>query len=202
METTKLEVMMRQMVEDAKHEAEDPIVFPPLLHRIRLAEVQVKRAEALSVLAGKSEHLTSQDKADVLDSLQSARGLKSDAQRDLQDFLKAVGQERARYYLSIAQKLQSSRRRSIELRRWQREGLIIQTDPCYQNLEDRSIQFAKKATRAASLLAVMELEVSSKLGTVPEEPVEARPVETPPADVPENQQGGREGGNDEEEDEK
>lgn len=170
METAKVESVIKFMAEDMHHESKDPICFPPLLHRIRQAEIQVKRAEALSLLAGKSKDLTSQDKADVLDSLQSARGMKSDAQRDLQQFLKRVGPDKAKYYLSLASKLQSSRRRSLELRRWVREGVLLEGDPCYQNLMARSRAFVDKSTRAASLLAVIEQEARAvPLDTVPEE---------------------------------
>ena len=147
---------LRDVSKEMEHEASDPICFPPLIHRIREAELQCKRAELLAELAENTSALTPEDKSDITDSLQSARGVKSDAQRDLQSFLRSIGTHGAKKYLSLAQKLQQCRRRSIALRSWVSSGVLNPKDACFRTLRDRSEAFVSKADGAAKLLAVME----------------------------------------------
>ena len=154
-------------------ESTDPIIFPPLLHNIRQAELQVKRATLLTQAAEDCDELLDEDKADIHDSLQSALGAKSDAQRAFQTFLGTISKAQAQRYLSIAAKLQSSRKRSIAIRRWERQGIILETDPCYRSISARSEEYRKHARRAASLLALIEQKAESKQNpTAPSDPLE------------------------------
>lgn len=186
---------LRDVSKQMEHEASDPICFPPLIHRIREAELQCKRAELLAELAENTSALTPEDKRDIIDSLQSARGVKSDAQRDLQSFLKSIGTHNAKRYLCLAQKLQQSRRRSIALRSWILQGILSPKDACYRVLEARSNAFVSKASDAAKLLAVMEIRAkavpaapSGPLAPVQEVAEEQREPETPVTPAPQEAQ--------------
>lgn len=147
---------------EAQHENEDPILFPPLIHDIRQAEIQAERAQLLCKLASTEASLAAEDKAEILNSLQSARGNLAEAKRALAQFLKQIGERKAHNYISLSKRLQASKKRSLIIRRWIAEGVLVPGDACYENITKRSADFVSKASKAASLLAVMEQEAKGK----------------------------------------
>ena len=161
METHELRLM--SLGDEIALENEDPIIFPPLLHAVRNAEIQCQRASILCQCAAKNDSLLDEDKAEVLNSLQNAKCALGTAKRDLSQFLAKIGSRKAKTYLSLSQKLQVSRKRSMALRRWMNKGILLPTDACYQALADKSAEFVSKSRQAASLLALMEEDAKTPI---------------------------------------
>ena len=151
-----MERRILDMTREIAHENEDPVNFPPLLRAVREAEIQTRRAEMLCKLAVEEVGISAQDKVEITNALQNARETKAQAQRNLKDFLKKIGDRKAKTYLGLAQMLQMVRKRSLVIRRWLATGLLLETDACYEAITKRSAELLARAQDAAPQMMVWE----------------------------------------------